>query len=306
MKSLLSIFTLTSILIFTSFYAYGQACSCVTGMYNTAVSGLNNLTTGQGNVGVGIYAGNSLNTGDYSTAVGYQCLSYGSGLGGGSYITAMGYKAGSSTIGDMAYSTLLGSNSAQYFRGGHSNTMLGYGTGASGSGQKNVFVGHGAGAANGGNGNIIIGADMYFGASSYNNYLFIGNYSNKEFLVGDIANGKLGINTNTPQNALDVCGKIRSDEVICETNWCDYVFYEDYDLPDLSKEEQHIEEKGHLMGFQSEEEMSGEIRVADVTKRQQVKIEEMMLHLIEMNKRLDMLETENTRLKEEVKQLRSR
>ena len=134
----------------------------------------------------------------------------------------------------------------------------------------------------------------------------MGNSTNQEFLVGDIAGGKLGINTSSPQNALDVCGKIRGDEVIIENDWCDYVFYENYNLPDLCEEAQHIEEEGHLSGFQSEEEMNGEIHVADVTKRQQVKIEEMMLHLIQMNERLNKIETENSQLKKEIKQLRSK
>jgi len=118
-----------------------------------------------------------------------------------------------------------------------------------------------------------------------------------------MAAGKLGINTNTPQNALDVCGKVRSDEVIIENNWCDYVFYKNYNLPTLTEEAQHIEEKGHLIGFESEKEMNGEIHLSDVTKRQQVKIEEMMLHLIDMNKRLNTLTKENAQLKQEIQKL---
>lgn len=310
MKNLLCIFTTISLLIFTSFFAYGQSCDCyIPSNYSVAVSGLNNLTSGVGNVGVGLFAGSSLTTGNYSTALGHECLHNSPILADDNYITAMGYRAAWNVTGEgMPYSTLIGSNAAQSFNGGIGNTMLGFGAGAHGGGALNVFIGNSAGAGNSGDRNIMIGNDMHFSntGSSYNNYLFIGTDVNKEFIVGDMANGKLGINTNTPQNALDVCGKIRGDEVIIENNWCDYVFYKNYKLPTLIQEAQHIEEKGHLIGFESEEDMNGEIHLSDVTKRQQVKIEEVMLHLIEMNERLEALEAENTQLKKEVKHLRSK
>jgi hypothetical protein len=47
----------------------------------------------------------------------------------------------------------------------------------------------------------------------------------------------------------------------------------------------------------SEESLNGELPLGEVTHLQQVKIEEMMLHLIDMNKRLTALEKENAELK---------
>jgi len=103
---------------------------------------------------------------------------------------------------------------------------------------------------------------------------------------------------------LAVNGTIRAKEIVVEEGWSDYVFYDDYQLPTIEEEEKHIEENGHLLGFESEENMAGEIQLGDVAKRQQAKIEEMMLHLIGMNKQLakmqtkiEHLEKENARLK---------
>jgi len=86
-------------------------------------------------------------------------------------------------------------------------------------------------------------------------------------------------------------------EVLVNEDWCDFVFEETYELPSLIEEKKHIEENGYLLGFESEEAMAGEISLADVTKRQQVKIEEMMLHLIELSDQVQALKQENDKLK---------
>ena len=110
------------------------------------------------------------------------------------------------------------------------------------------------------------------------------------------ANGNVGINTTSPNNKLDVNGTIRAKEVIVETGWSDFVFEDDYKLPTLEEEKQHIDEKGHLIGFESEEAMGGLVHMGDVINRQQQKIEEQMLHLINLN-------DENIALKELVQAL---
>jgi len=113
--------------------------------------------------------------------------------------------------------------------------------------------------------------------------------------------GNVGIGTPTPGNKLEVNGTIRTKEIIVETvGWPDYVFYDDYNLPTLEEEEKHIEANGHLMGFESEKDMAGEIQLGDVTERQQAKIEEMMLHLIEIKKEVKQLKEENEQLKKQI------
>jgi len=313
-----------------SFYGHTAGRNNTTGGFNSYfgdATGLNN-TSGGGNSAFGSIAQISSNTASECTALGFNAGSYNVT---GNRIIAIGkgtlsnYGNNTNTVftdkndviaigndicglaeGDGSELILIGREAGMHYKGGDRNILIGASVGRNMGGNRNVMIGTLTGYNNVGDGNIFIGdavALSWTETTNYNNHLFIGNEQYSEFLVGDMANGKLGINTNTPQNALDVCGKVRSDEVIIENNWCDYVFYKNYRLPSLKEEAQHIEEKGHLIGFQSEEEMNGEIHLSDVTKRQQVKIEEVMLHLIEMEKRLNTLTEENAQLKQEIKEL---
>jgi len=125
----------------------------------------------------------------------------------------------------------------------------------------------------------------------------IPNYSpdNSTVLLAENG-GNVGIGTSNPEKALDVCGHIRAKEVVIESDWCDYVFNKNYQLPTLVEQANFIENNGHLKNFDSEKEMEGEIQVADVTKKQQQTVEEMMLYLIEMDKKMTDFQKENERL----------
>ncbi len=133
-------------------------------------------------------------------------------------------------------------------------------------------------------------------------------YQGRKMVI--LKNGNVGIGSANPTTKLAVNGDIRSREVLVETaNWPDYVFHKDYVLPTLQDEAMFIEENGHLSGFQSEKEMENVITVGDVTKRQQEKIEQMMLHLIEMqndmNAYKDKTDKEISKLKAENQSLKS-
>lgn len=111
----------------------------------------------------------------------------------------------------------------------------------------------------------------------------------------------VGIGTSTPGNKLEVNGTIRSKEVIVETTgWPDFVFEDGYDLPTLDEVELHIEEKGHLPGVASAEEINSNGQSLGETQRLMMqKIEELTLYVLE-------LKSENTQLNERVQKLESK
>jgi hypothetical protein len=107
----------------------------------------------------------------------------------------------------------------------------------------------------------------------------------------------LGAN-NTGGYNLYVSGGILTEEVLVRTGWADYVFEKDYPLPSLEAVEQHIQQKGHLPGVPSAAEVEANgLGLAENALNQQVKIEELFLHLIELNKELKALKAENEQLK---------
>lgn len=106
---------------------------------------------------------------------------------------------------------------------------------------------------------------------------------------------------------LFVKGGIKTEEIkveLCTGSWCDYVFADDYNLKTLEEVEATIQEKGHLHNIDSAEKLEKEgLELKSITINQQEKIEELFLHMIEMNKRMKALETENASLKTQVQEL---
>ena len=125
--------------------------------------------------------------------------------------------------------------------------------------------------------------------------------------------GKVGIGTNylpasdalsgsaSAEYLLYVDGGIKAEEVKVEVSggtWGDFVFEENYPLLSLPEVEQQIQETGHLHNVQSAAEIEENgLELKDITVNQQIKIEELYLHLIEMDKRIKALEEENKALK---------
>ena len=106
--------------------------------------------------------------------------------------------------------------------------------------------------------------------------------------------------SNTPYK-LYINGGTMAKEFVARTGWGDYVFENDYNLLPLEKVENHIKENGHLHNTPPAKEIeTNGLPIGKMMVNQQVKIEEIFLHLIEMNKKIDALEKENQQLKKEL------
>jgi len=112
------------------------------------------------------------------------------------------------------------------------------------------------------------------------------------------ASGNVGIGTISPTHKLAVNGTIRAKEMIVDTGWSDYVFAEDYQLTSLSEVEAHIKEHKHLPGIPSAEEIEQEgVNLGEMQAKLLAKIEELTLHVIRLEKRLESRDREVSALR---------
>lgn len=74
--------------------------------------------------------------------------------------------------------------------------------------------------------------------------------------------------------------------------WCDYVFEKDYKLMPLVELAEFVKNKKHLPEMPSAKEVKEAkgFELGEMTKKQQVKIEEIYLHLIDLDQQLEALE----------------
>ncbi|WP_422008449.1 hypothetical protein [Roseivirga pacifica] len=118
--------------------------------------------------------------------------------------------------------------------------------------------------------------------------------------------GNVGIGITSPDEKLEVNGTIRSKKVKVEAaTWPDYVFSSDYKLRKLEDLEIFINKNQHLPEVPSAKE--AEANGQDLGGIQAVllkKIEELTLYVIEQDKRLKMIEEENSLLKVELEKLK--
>lgn len=129
-----------------------------------------------------------------------------------------------------------------------------------------------------------------------------------DFMGNPLNNGKLIFNGFSPYEIwLDgkttVAGELDACRVVVEhSGWCDYVFADNYRLPELTEVEQFIKENKHLPGIPSEENLRTEnLDLGKMQKMQMEKIEELMLYVIKLNKRVNELDDENEYLKSALK-----
>lgn len=180
--------------------------------------------------------------------------------------------------------TLLSSSKAQQFFDGNVNTTslitrngsvgLGYALFRNSSNGTQVLEHNGA-----------VG-DFYIRSVAYQVPDDVGN-----LILNDIG-GFVGIGTSKPKEALSVNGNIRAREVKVETaNWPDYVFADGYQLPSLKETAEFIEENKHLPGVPKAAEIEANgLSLGEMNKILMQKIEELTLHMIDKDKRIEALE----------------
>lgn len=136
------------------------------------------------------------------------------------------------------------------------------------------------------------------------NRLFLGG-NNLNIVTIDALNEKVGINTLSPDYELDVCGTIRSKEIIVETGWCDFVFNKDYELRPLEEVKRFIEVNKHLPDVTpgSIVESKG-LHVGDASSQMIRKIEELTLYMIQMNDKMIDKDLQISKLQAEIEALK--
>ena len=257
-------------------------------------------------------------------------------------ITRVGENSGNYGSGNAFYGYRAGLLATEFPAaiGGNNNTFIGNRAGIFFTGSDNVFIGFDSRIKNpvdrvniAGDGNVFIGANTGITTTTpINNRLIIDNSATTTPLIwGDFAadqlkfNGKVGIGFgfgNIPSTAgginvnsynLFVYGGILTDEVriMLNTQWADYVFENDYNLPKLEDVEQFIVKNKHLPNVPSATEVKENgIELGEIAKIQQEKIEELTLYIIEQNKinkdqaeQIAQQQAELNELKEQVKLL---
>jgi hypothetical protein len=111
-----------------------------------------------------------------------------------------------------------------------------------------------------------------------------------------LGNVSIGTSSAAPGSILTVTDGVITDIVfvsVCSNGgWCDYVFDDNYKLPKIDQVANYIDKNKHLPGMPSaaEIEKEGGFELGDITFRQQEKIEEMFLYLIEEEQEISRLE----------------
>jgi len=291
--------------------------------YNVFIGGYSgqNNTTGGSNIFIGRDAGKNNVSGNLNTFIGAYA---GENSTGNSNMFIGSHAGRANTTGRS--NMFIGANTGEANLGGEFNLFLGNGAGkANVSTSRNVYLGINAGYANKGSNNVFIGYEAGRGLETTDNQLYIENSADtaEPLIYGDFARGVVAIDVNYVPNGYKfaVNGKAIAEEVQVMTRgtWPDYVFADDYNLMPLADLETEIKTLGHLPGVPSAEEV--ETNGHALGRMDAIlleKIEELTLHLIDINKEvkevrqenkilnadINLLQHENAKLKNEMETLK--
>jgi hypothetical protein len=279
-------------------FGFRALSGILTGNENTGLGTLSMIsnTSGSSNVGLG-YATLQNNTiGDFNMAVGGRALIANTeGIGNAAIGT---YALFSNTLGD--YNVAIGAVALRNNLTGNNNIGIGVNAGRNSTGSSNIFIGYEAGK------DEAIGNNrLYIANSATPTPLIYGDFSAKYVTIGDVSPELRSQGVATGGYNLLVKGGILTEKIkvaLAQTginsDWADYVFEDSYKLMSLPEVEAYINSNKHLPNVPSAEEMvSNGLDVAQTSKMFMEKIEELTLYMIELNKEVQNLKSENNNLK---------
>lgn len=92
---------------------------------------------------------------------------------------------------------------------------------------------------------------------------------------------------------LFVAGGILTEEVLVSTGWADYVFRPDYNLLPIKEVKNFIKTYEHLPNMPSAKEVESDgLKLKEMTVKQQEKIEELFLYIIQLEEKISAMEVQ--------------
>ena len=141
---------------------------------------------------------------------------------------------------------------------------------------------------------IVRYAEDYFESGDNGGCRQWGNSCSPDALIKRMGNVAIGTERVPSGFKMAVKSRIFTEQFFVKTNgWCDYVFEEDYVLLPLKDVEKYISVNGHLPNFPSAAciEEDGGFDVGEMAFKQQEKIEAAFLHLIDLDQRLEAIDS---------------
>jgi hypothetical protein len=273
------------------------------------------VTNGADNTFMGYYSGATNSTGLRNTFLG----SYAGQVSNASDGTFIGFSAGSA-VTNGSNNTFVGRNAGISCVTGQNNTYIGGNSGYLATGSNNVFIGRGAGWSETASNrlwidvfeaawNPLIWGDFAADQLKFHGKVGIGGNTTTAFgtfsgnTFPSVANG-----VNVSAYTLFVKGGILTEELRISTfsYWADYVFAKDYQLKPLLEVEKFIDGHGHLPNVPSAAEIKEQgFEVAEMSKMQQEKIEELTLYAIAQEKTINDFSKTASSQKQTIESLRA-